>query len=251
MNKALLESNLRLVKMVANQYSRSGIDYDELVDLGLLGLTKAEKKYDPNRGVKFSSYAVHWIRGEIKTNLKKVRHTISLNEEAEWESPEGTPMDLENLERYISFLSGDKRKIICDYFGIGGYTRKVLREIARDVHMSISSVWRLKQLGLSELKQTITCGQIPKKQKKSKPSRQEYQKRYRESHGDSIKRQLKAWRREHPGYYDDWLKKHPDYHEEWEEKHRTRRKNYKRSYMKEYMRKYRSKKKAGGKISDC
>lgn len=60
------EENLGLVHLCANRFRGKGIEYDELYSAGCLGLVKAAKAFDSERGVKFSTYAVPVILGEIK-----------------------------------------------------------------------------------------------------------------------------------------------------------------------------------------
>ncbi len=62
----LAEENLGLVHLCANRFKGKGIEYDDLYGAGCVGLVKAANAFDPNRGVKFSTYAVPVILGEIK-----------------------------------------------------------------------------------------------------------------------------------------------------------------------------------------
>jgi len=64
--KPLAEENLGLVHLCANKFRNRGIEYEELYSAGCIGLLKAVKAFDENRGVKFSTYAVPVILGEIK-----------------------------------------------------------------------------------------------------------------------------------------------------------------------------------------
>src|SRR5882672_686785 len=61
----LLTSNLRLVVKIAHEYRRAHAHLEDLVQEGNLGLFMAVKKYDPDRGVKLSTYAAYWIRAYI------------------------------------------------------------------------------------------------------------------------------------------------------------------------------------------
>lgn len=61
-----VESNLGLVHLCANKFRGKGIEYEELYSAGCMGLIKAVKSFDTDRGVKFSTYAVPVILGEIK-----------------------------------------------------------------------------------------------------------------------------------------------------------------------------------------
>ena len=60
------EENLGLVHLCANRFRGRGIEYDDLYSAGCIGLLKAVKAFDPDRGVKFSTYAVPVILGEIQ-----------------------------------------------------------------------------------------------------------------------------------------------------------------------------------------
>ncbi|MBR1593025.1 MAG: sigma-70 family RNA polymerase sigma factor [Ruminococcus sp.] len=60
------EENLGLVHLCANKFRNRGIEYEELYSAGCIGLLKAVKSFDSERGVKFSTYAVPVILGEIK-----------------------------------------------------------------------------------------------------------------------------------------------------------------------------------------
>ncbi|MDE6148900.1 MAG: sigma-70 family RNA polymerase sigma factor [Ruminococcus sp.] len=63
---SLAENNLGLVHLCANRFRNKGIEYDDLYGAGCIGLLKASKAFDPERGVRFSTYAVPVILGEIK-----------------------------------------------------------------------------------------------------------------------------------------------------------------------------------------
>lgn len=60
------EENLGLVHLCANRFRGRGIEYDDLCSAGCIGLMKAARSFDESRGVKFSTYAVPVILGEIK-----------------------------------------------------------------------------------------------------------------------------------------------------------------------------------------
>lgn len=62
----LAEENLGLVHLCANRFRGRGIEYDDLYSAGCIGLMKAVRAFDTGRGVKFSTYAVPVILGEIK-----------------------------------------------------------------------------------------------------------------------------------------------------------------------------------------
>jgi RNA polymerase sigma factor (sigma-70 family) len=63
---------------IAGQYRNRGIEPDELRSAALLGLVKASKKFDPNRGVPFGGYAAHWIKGEVTALFKPKADAMGL-----------------------------------------------------------------------------------------------------------------------------------------------------------------------------
>ena len=66
----LVEENLGLVRMAVQRYRGFGIEDDDLMQIGSVGLIKAARDFDPEKQVQFSTYAVAKIIGEIKTYLR-------------------------------------------------------------------------------------------------------------------------------------------------------------------------------------
>lgn len=66
----LIQQNSPLVKSIIKRYRNKGVEYDDLYQLGLLGLIKAVQKFDTSFGVRFSTYAVPLIAGEVKRFLR-------------------------------------------------------------------------------------------------------------------------------------------------------------------------------------
>lgn len=63
--RQLITSHLRLVVSIARQYLGYGLAHADLIQEGNIGLMKAVKRFDPERGVRLVSFAVHWIKAEI------------------------------------------------------------------------------------------------------------------------------------------------------------------------------------------
>ncbi len=66
----LLLNNVLLIKSIVNRFRNKGVDYDDLYQLGCIGLLKAINNFDESFGVRFSTYAVPMILGEIKRFLR-------------------------------------------------------------------------------------------------------------------------------------------------------------------------------------
>ena len=75
---ALTESNVRLVVSIAKRYTRRGLSFQDLAQEGILGLTRACEKYDPERGFRFSTYASWWIKQSIMRAIADQGRTIRL-----------------------------------------------------------------------------------------------------------------------------------------------------------------------------
>lgn len=109
----LIHGNFPLIKSVVKSFLNKGIEYDDLYQLGCVGFLKAIKNFDDEVGVKFSTYAVPMIAGEIKRFLRddgmiKVSRSIktlaikirSLNERLKTEGKD--PLDINELARHFN-----------------------------------------------------------------------------------------------------------------------------------------------------
>src|SRR5581483_10539154 len=72
----LARHNVRFVVMVAKQFQNRGVPLVDLIGEGYLGLMTAARKFDPDRGVKFISYAVWWIRQAIQAAIARQGRTV-------------------------------------------------------------------------------------------------------------------------------------------------------------------------------
>lgn len=72
----LVEKNIGLVKSVASDYLHSGVDFEDLTQAGYLGLLNASQNFDLSRGTKFSTYATHLIKGEIRHFIRDNQQVV-------------------------------------------------------------------------------------------------------------------------------------------------------------------------------
>lgn len=75
---ALTESNIRLVISITKRYQNRGMAFQDLAQEGILGLTRACEKFDPERGFRFSTYATWWIKQSIMRAIADQGRTIRL-----------------------------------------------------------------------------------------------------------------------------------------------------------------------------
>ncbi len=74
----LVSANLRFVVQVAKQYQGMGVELEDLIGYGNLGLFEAAKRFDAKRGVKFISFAVWYVRAELQSALNNVGRTVRI-----------------------------------------------------------------------------------------------------------------------------------------------------------------------------
>ena len=74
----LIQSNLRFVVNVAKNYVGYGISFEELISAGNIGLIEAARRFDPNKNVRFISYAIWWIKQSILQTIQNQKDLIRM-----------------------------------------------------------------------------------------------------------------------------------------------------------------------------
>ena len=74
----LIEDHLYLPKVIASRYRCKGLDYEDLVQEGNIGLIKAVERFDPGREVQFSTYAYFWVRQAVLDAITTKSRTVRL-----------------------------------------------------------------------------------------------------------------------------------------------------------------------------
>lgn len=175
----LIEHNLRLVVYIARKFDNTGVDVEDLISIGTVGLIKAVNSFDPEKNIKLATYASRCIENEILMHLRRVvrmRVEVSLDEplNVDYEGNElvmadilGTDPDtvgkeLENeaecrlLNEALERLSKRERVIMQMRFGLGGTREKTQKEVADLLGISQSYISRLEKKIIYRLKKDIT-----------------------------------------------------------------------------------------------
>lgn len=116
--QTIIENNVLLVKSIVYRFKNKGVDFDDLYQLGCMGLLKAIYNFDESYGVKFSTYAVPMIIGEIKRFLRddgeiKVSRIIKYNAQKiskfneEYQLKFGTEPTVEEVSKHLNLSLED------------------------------------------------------------------------------------------------------------------------------------------------
>ena len=174
----LIERNLRLVVYIARRFENTGINIEDLISIGTIGLIKAISTYKSERNIKLATYASRCIENEILMHLRKSasqRTEVSLDEplNTDWDGNElllsdvlGTDadtvlrpieadVDRQLLEDAIARLPAREQEIITLRFGLGGKREQTQKEVADRLGISQSYISRLEKRIISRLRREI------------------------------------------------------------------------------------------------
>ena len=174
----LIERNLRLVVYIARRFENTGINIEDLISIGTIGLIKAVSTYKPAKNIKLATYASRCIENEILMYLRKtanLKREVSFDEplNTDWDGNElllsdilGTENDLvmkpieddvdrQLLTNALEKLSERERLIITLRFGLDGRQERTQKEVADQLGISQSYISRLEKRIISRLKKEI------------------------------------------------------------------------------------------------
>ena len=174
----LIEHNLRLVVYIARRFENTGINIEDLISIGTIGLIKAVNTYRSDKNIKLATYASRCIENEILMHLRKTapqKSEVSFDEplNTDWDGNElllsdilGTDEDLvlkpieDDVDRQLLMDAVDKltareRTIITLRFGLGGREEKTQKEVADLMGISQSYISRLEKRIIVRLKKEI------------------------------------------------------------------------------------------------
>lgn len=174
----LIEHNLRLVVYIARKFDNTGVDTEDLVSVGTIGLIKAVNSFVPEKNIKLATYASRCIENEILMYLRRIvrlRLEVSLDEplNVDFDGNEllmsdvlGTDPDLvsKNIENTvekqllweaINKLSQREKTIMEMRFGLTGTEEKTQKEVADIMGISQSYISRLEKKIILRLKKEI------------------------------------------------------------------------------------------------
>lgn len=103
----LIEHNLRLVVYIARRFENTGVDLDDLVSVGTIGLIKAVNSFNVDKNIKLATYASRCIENEI---LMHLRRTVKLKSEVSFDEPLNT--DWEGNELVLSDVMGTDGDVV-------------------------------------------------------------------------------------------------------------------------------------------
>ena len=174
----LIQHNLRLVVYIAKKFDNTGVENDDLISIGTIGLIKAINSFKVDKNIKLATYASRCIENEI---LMYLRRTARLKSEISFDEPlntdfEGNELLLsdvlgtsadtvygdiesnaekEQLKEALKKLSQREQKIMFLRFGLGGGEEMTQKDVAELLGISQSYISRLEKKIILRLKKEI------------------------------------------------------------------------------------------------
>lgn len=174
----LIEKNLRLVVFISKKFESSGINIEDLISIGTMGLIKGVQTFKRDKNIKLATYAARCIENEILMHLRKtarMKYEVSFDEplNVDWDGNElllsdvlGTNDDIvsqeieEDAERQIVFesirrLKEREKEIMFMRFGLSGGEALTQKEVADKLQISQSYISRLEKKIITKIKKDV------------------------------------------------------------------------------------------------
>lgn len=113
--RRLVLSHLRFVVHIARSYNGYGLPLGDLIQEGNVGLMKAVKRFDPEKGVRLVSFAVHWIKAEIHEYILRNWRIVKI---ATTKAQRKLFFNLRSAKKRLAWLTQDEAKAIADDLGV-------------------------------------------------------------------------------------------------------------------------------------
>ena len=174
----LIERNLRLVVFISKKFENTGVNIEELISIGTVGLIKAIDTYQPQKNIKLGTYASRCIENEILMFIRKnsTRREVSFDEplSTDWDGnelllsdilgsdPDAVSQELEEkeereqLRRAVARLGERERTIIELRYGLTGGDELTQKEVADLLGISQSYISRLEKKIIRILRREMT-----------------------------------------------------------------------------------------------
>ena len=174
----LIERNLRLVVYIARRFENTGVNLEDLISIGTIGLIKAISTYRRDKNIKLATYASRCIENEILMHIRKIsgqKAEVSLDEPINMDydgnelllsdilgteedmilRPMEDDVDLCVLRQALSELPEREREIVLMRYGLYGYKELTQKEVAEKMGISQSYISRLEKRIMLRLRKEL------------------------------------------------------------------------------------------------
>ena len=176
--QTLIEHNLRLVVFIARRFENTGVNLEDLISIGTIGLIKAVNTYRRDKNIKLATYASRCIENEILMHIRKISNQkteVSLDEPINMDydgnellladilgtdedmilRPLEDDVDLCILRQAVKELPDREREIVNMRFGLSGYQEQTQKEVAQIMGISQSYISRLEKRIMVKLRKEL------------------------------------------------------------------------------------------------
>ncbi len=176
--QTLIEHNLRLVVYIARRFENTGVNLEDLISIGTIGLIKAISTYRLDKNIKLATYASRCIENEILMHIRKIsgqRAEVSLDEPINMDydgnelllsdilgtdedtvtGPLEDAVELQLLRQALRELPQREREIVLMRFGLEGHKELTQKEVAQIMGISQSYISRIEKRIMLRLRKEL------------------------------------------------------------------------------------------------